>query len=334
MKNYFTVIILLALCICGYSKPAETNTVQEPQLARAQTNLRATIERIDRLINALYEKEKVTFLNDSEYLRLERLQEARILAEMRLQLGTDDDGRIEKLLADAGEGQREEPIRRPTNQQEQLIEEKLLGDPYLPMDDLGSEGLAAMLREQGMASPGLAGLEPVSTETDSSQSTLSNVEKLLQLSPEVLEHDREITLEAEERIAEIDKKIDQLQNKLNTLIDAEYPDYADLYECSRQQMDAVYDKALEQIELRRSLRLLLTQSQMRTWQRYARESQEKTKSPTTVPATVLENTHPTSLDDKQIVYVPMQLQKVQMSDGSIIYQAVPLPAPNSPQREP
>jgi hypothetical protein len=39
-------------------------------------------------------------------------------------------------------------------------------------------------------------------------------------------------------------------------------------------------------------------------------------------------------EDEQIVYVPMRLQRTQISDGSIIYQAVPLTTPGPSSKEP
>lgn len=114
------------------------------------------------------------------------------------------------------------------------------------------------------------------------------------------------------------------------MIDEEFPNYGDIYECSRGLMDALYDKSIEQVELRRGLRLLLTQSQMRIWTRYAWESQTKTKmlsQPQKIDSKILP-------EDEQIVYVPMRLQRTQISDGSIIYQAVPLTTPGPSSKEP
>jgi len=329
MKKYLSLVLLLVCCFIVSSKPAETNLVKAVEPTKARANLQTAIERIDKLINALYEKEKLGMLNERDYLRLDRLQEARVLAELRLQQGTEDDGRIERLLSDAAENQTEEVVKNNTNQLFEIDDKELLKEALPSTGESVTDKLAAIVNSdkqsegQEEVEPVLADAEPVSTGD-------ANVEKLMNLTPESLLHYREIVADANGRITEIDKKIELLQKNLKTLIDEEFPNYGDIYECSRGLMDALYDKSIEQVELRRNLRLLLTQTQMRIWMRYAWESQAKTKmlSPS------LKSDSKIFPENEQIVYVPMRLQRTQISDGSIFYQAVPLTAPEPASKEP
>jgi hypothetical protein len=309
------------LLICVSSKPAETNLVKAVEPTKVRANLQSAIERIDKLINALYEKEKLGMLNERDYLRLDRLQEARVLAELRLQQGTEDDGRIERLLSEAAEKQTEEVANNNTNQLFEIDDKELLKETQPSTGGSVTDKLAAIVNSEKQSEE-LGVVDPVIAESASISSGDSNVEKLMNLTPESLLHYREILADANGRITEIDKKIELLQKNLKTLIDEEFPNYGDIYECSRGLMDALYDKSIEQVELRRNLRLMLTQSQMRIWMRYAWESQTKTKmlSPS------LKSDSKILPEDEQIVYVPMRLQRTQISDGSVIYQAVPLTA--------
>ena len=329
MKKYLSLVLILVSCICVCSKPAETNLVKEVELTKTRANLQTAIERIDKLINALYEKEKLGVLNEKDYLRLDRLQEARVLAELRLQQGTEDDGRIERLLSETAENQTEEVSGNNTNQLFEIDNKELLKETLPAADESITDRLATIVNSEKQPE-GQEGIQPVIADAALVSSGDANVEKLLNLNPESLLHYREIVADSNERIGEIEKKIEQLQKNLKTLIDEEFPNYGDIYECSRGLMDALYDKSIEQVELRRGLRLLLTQSQMRIWTRYAWESQTKTKmlsQPQKIDSKILP-------EDEQIVYVPMRLQRTQISDGSIIYQAVPQtkqePALNEP----
>jgi len=330
MKRYLSLVLILLSCICVCSKPAETNLVKEVELARARANLQTTIERIDKLINALYEKEKLGILNERDYLRLDRLQEARVLAELRLQQGTEDEGKIERLLNEAAENQIEEVSRNNTNQLFEIDNKELLKGTLSGADDSIADGLAAMVNSEKQPEGQEFIQQPVIADVVPVRSGDTNVEKLMNLNPESLLRYREIVADSNERIEEIDKKIEQLQKNLKTLIDEEFPNYGDIYECSRGLMDALYDKSIEQVELRRSLRLLLTQAQMRIWMRYAWESQVKTK----VLSPSQKSEGKILSEDEQIVYVPMRLQRTQISDGSIIYQAVPLTVPEPALKEP
>lgn len=329
MKKYLSLVLLLVCCICVSSKPAETNLVKAVEPTKARANLQTAIERIDKLINALYEKEKLGILNERDYLRLDRLQEARVLAELRLQQGTEDDGRIERLLSEAAENQTEKVVKNNTNQLFGIDDKELLKEALPSTGESVTDRLAAIVNsekqpeEQGGGEPSIADALPISSGD-------ANVEKLMNLTPESLLHYRELVADANERIGEIDKKIEILQKNLKTLIDEEFPNYGDIYECSRGLMDALYDKSIEQVELRRNLRLMLTQSQMRIWMRYAWESQAKTK--TLSPSLKLDSK--ILPEEEQIVYVPMRLQRTQISDGSIIYQAVPLSAQEPAIKEP
>lgn len=329
MKKYLSLVLLLVCCICVSSKPAETNLVKAVEPTKARANLQTAIERIDKLINALYEKEKLGILNERDYLRLDRLQEARVLAELRLQQGTEDDGRIERLLSEAAENQTEEVVKNNTNQLFEMDDKELLKETLPSTGESVTDRLAAIVNSekqpevQGGVEPSIANAVPISSGD-------ANVEKLMNLTPESLLHYRELVADANERIGEIDKKIEMLQKNLKTLIDEEFPNYGDIYECSRDLMDVLYDKSIEQVELRRNLRLMLTQSQMRIWMRYAWESQAKTKTlspPLRLDSKILP-------EDEQIVYVPMRLRRTQISDGSIIYQAVPLSAQEPAITEP
>ena len=58
------------------------------------------IKLIDEKIALIYEKEKKTPLTEADFLRLDRLQEARMIAELRLQTGFGDTNRLNELLAD------------------------------------------------------------------------------------------------------------------------------------------------------------------------------------------------------------------------------------------
>ncbi len=329
MKKYLSLVLILVSCICVCSKPAETNLVKEVELTKTRANLQTAIERIDKLINALYEKEKLGVLNEKDYLRLDRLQEARVLAELRLQQGTEDDGRIERLLSETAENQTEEVSGNNTNQLFEIDNKELLKETLPAADESITDRLATIVNSEKQPE-GQEGVQPVIADAALVSSGDANVEKLLNLNPESLLHYREIVADSNERIGEIEKKIEQLQKNLKTLIDEEFPNYGDIYECSRGLMDALYDKSIEQVELRRGLRLLLTQSQMRIWTRYAWESQTKTKmlsQPQKIDSKILP-------EDEQIVYVPMRLQRTQISDGSIIYQAVPLTTPGPSSKEP
>ena len=329
MKKYLSLVLILVSCICVCSKPAETNLVKEVELTKTRANLQTAIERIDKLINALYEKEKLGVLNEKDYLRLDRLQEARVLAELRLQQGTEDDGRIERLLSETAENQTEEVSGNNTNQLFEIDNKELLKETLPAADESITDRLATIVNSEKQPE-GQEGVQPVIADAALASSGDANVEKLLNLNPESLLHYREIVADSNERIGEIEKKIEQLQKNLKTLIDEEFPNYGDIYECSRGLMDALYDKSIEQVELRRGLRLLLTQSQMRIWTRYAWESQTKTKmlsQPQKIDSKILP-------EDEQIVYVPMRLQRTQISDGSIIYQAVPLTTPGPSSKEP
>lgn len=329
MKKYLSLVLILVSCICVCSKPAETNLVKEVELTKTRANLQTAIERIDKLINALYEKEKLGVLNEKDYLRLDRLQEARVLAELRLQQGTEDDGRIERLLSETAENQTEEVSGNNTNQLFEIDNKELLKETLPAADESITDRLATIVNSEKQPE-GQEGVQPVIADAALVSSGDANVEKLLNLNPESLLHYREIVADSNERIGEIEKKIEQLQKNLKTLIDEEFPNYGDIYECSRGLMDALYDKSIEQVELRRGLRLLLTQSQMRIWMRYAWESQTKTKmlsQPQKIDSKILP-------EDEQIVYVPMRLQRTQISDGSIIYQAVPLTTPGPSSKEP
>ncbi|MCK9314886.1 MAG: hypothetical protein M0Q48_01905 [Verrucomicrobia bacterium] len=329
MKKYLSLVLLLVCCFIVSSKPAETNLVKAVEPTKARANLQSAIERIDKLINALYEKEKLGMLNERDYLRLDRLQEARVLAELRLQQGTEDDGRIERLLSEAAENRTEEVANNNTNQLFEIDEKELLKETQPGTGESVTDKLAAIVNsekqseELGVVEPSIADAVPISSGD-------ANLEKLMNLTPESLLHYREIVADANGRITEIDKKIELLQKNLKTLIDEEFPNYGDIYECSRGLMDALYDKSIEQVELRRNLRLMLTQSQMRIWMRYAWESQAKTKmlSPS------LKSDSKILPEDEQIVYVPMRLQRTQISDGSVIYQAVPLTTPEPAPKEP
>lgn len=329
MKKYLSLVLILVSCICVCSKPAETNLVKEVELTKTRANLQTAIERIDKLINALYEKEKLGVLNEKDYLRLDRLQEARVLAELRLQQGTEDDGRIERLLSETAENQTEEVSGNNTNQLFEIDNKELLKETLPAADESITDRLATIVNSEKQPE-GQEGVQPVIADAALVSSGDANVEKLLNLNPESLLHYREIVADSNERIGEIEKKIEQLQKNLKTLIDEEFPNYGDIYECSRGLMDALYDKSIEQVELRRGLRLLLTQSQMRIWTRYAWESQTKTKmlSPSQKSESKI------LPEDEQIVYVPMRLQRTQISDGSIIYQAVPLTTPGPSSKEP
>ena len=329
MKKYLSLVLILVSCICVCSKPAETNLVKAVEPTKARANLQTAIERIDKLINALYEKEKLGVLNEKDYLRLDRLQEARVLAELRLQQGTEDDGRIERLLSETAENQTEEVSGNNTNQLFEIDNKELLKETLPAADESITDRLATIVNSEKQPE-GQEGVQPVIADAALVSSGDANVEKLLNLNPESLLHYREIVADSNERIGEIEKKIEQLQKNLKTLIDEEFPNYGDIYECSRGLMDALYDKSIEQVELRRGLRLLLTQSQMRIWTRYAWESQTKTKmlsQPQKIDSKILP-------EDEQIVYVPMRLQRTQISDGSIIYQAVPLTTPGPSSKEP
>ena len=329
MKKYLSLVLILVSCICVCSKPAETNLVKEVELTKTRANLQTAIERIDKLINALYEKEKWGVLNEKDYLRLDRPQEARVLAELRLQQGTEDDGRIERLLSETAENQTEEVSGNNTNQLFEIDNKELLKETLPAADESITDRLATIVNSEKQPE-GQEGVQPVIADAALVSSGDANVEKLLNLNPESLLHYREIVADSNERIGEIEKKIEQLQKNLKTLIDEEFPNYGDIYECSRGLMDALYDKSIEQVELRRGLRLLLTQSQMRIWTRYAWESQTKTKmlsQPQKIDSKILP-------EDEQIVYVPMRLQRTQISDGSIIYQAVPLTTPGPSSKEP
>lgn len=329
MKKCLSLVLLLVCCFIVSSKPAETNLVKAVEPTKARANLQTAIERIDKLINALYEKEKLGVLNERDYLRLDRLQEARVLAELRLQQGTEDDGRIERLLSEAAENRTEEVANNNTNQLFEIDEKELLKKTQPGTGESVTDKLAAIVNsekqseELGVVDPSIADAVPISSGD-------ANLEQLMNLTPESLLHYREIVADANGRITEIDKKIELLQRNLKTLIDEEFPNYGDIYECSRGLMDALYDKSIEQVELRRNLRLMLTQSQMRIWMRYAWESQAKTKmlSPS------LKSDSKILSEDEPIVYVPMRLQRTQISDGSVIYQAVPLTTLEPALKEP
>ncbi|MBR5604977.1 MAG: hypothetical protein IKW70_00910, partial [Verrucomicrobia bacterium] len=82
-----------------------TNDVSTPsrsleQPANQTQKLTSIIKRIDQLIQDLYDKDKIAPLSEKDLQRLDRLQEARMLAELKLQVGSGDENRLEELLSD------------------------------------------------------------------------------------------------------------------------------------------------------------------------------------------------------------------------------------------
>lgn len=205
MKKYLSLVLILVSCICVCSKPAETNLVKEVELTKTRANLQTAIERIDKLINALYEKEKLGVLNEKDYLRLDRLQEARVLAELRLQQGTEDDGRIERLLSETAENQTEEVSGNNTNQLFEIDNKELLKETLPAADESITDRLATIVNSEKQPE-GQEGVQPVIADAALVSSGDANVEKLLNLNPESLLHYREIVADSNERIGEIEKK--------------------------------------------------------------------------------------------------------------------------------
>lgn len=318
----FCVSILAAVVLLAQDSMqnnSATNTVALTSQERSQNSLSETIKRIDRKIDELYKKESLTPLNESELLRLDRLQEARMIVELRLKTGAGDMDRAKTLLKEAGEQEETDSVeeQKQIQQTSPQTRDTLLSE--IP------ESLSEKLVSKDDSSAH-------SAETLSLQETnLDPIEKALDLSEDRLEIYREMMSTSQKRTAEMDEKIAAIQEKIVLLVDDTYPDYSAIYAETHDLTELLYDRAIEQVELRRDLRTILSPEQMKLWMAKSIDAKKtiakkpvSTQSEGTETMQSLLSEQTLDGDDAGIVYVPMRLVPVQTEEGKKIYRAEPL----------
>ena len=87
-------------------------------------------------------------------------------------------------------------------------------------------------------------------------------------------------------------------------------------------MDMVYESAITQVELRRELRIVLTEEQFKRWIQLNSPSQQL--SPIVLNRSVSASQIISNSEDGSLVYVPMRLIPTQTQDGRTINIAAPL----------
>ena len=105
-------------------------------------------------------------------------------------------------------------------------------------------------------------------------------------------------------------------------VDQEFPDYSLIFDHSRSIMDMVYESAITQVELRRELRIVLTEEQFKRWIQLNRHSQQL--SPVVLNRFVSAPQIIPNSEDGSLIYVPMRLVPTQTQDGRTINIATPL----------
>lgn len=299
-----------------------TNTLALTTQERSQKSLSETIKRIDRKIDELYQKETVTPLNENELLRLDRLQEARMMMELRLKTGAGDMEKVKTLLKEAGE-------QEEANLTDTINQAKPTSSPSedLLLSDL-SESIPGKLvtKENEITNNPPESFLPQEPKTDS-------IETALNLSSDRLEVYRDMVTTSQKRTAEMDEKIAAIQKKIALLVDDTYPDYNAIYAETHDLTELLYDRTIEQVELRRDLKTILSPEQMKLWIAQSkgakRTAAKKPVSAQTEEATDIQSILPEQIsmgDEEGIVYVPMRLVPIRTEEGKKIYRAEPLKA--------
>ena len=339
MKKY---LLLVLVCACSASSlilAENTNDVSTPsrsleQSANQTQKLTSIIKRIDQLIQDLYDKDKIAPLSEKDLQRLDRLQEARMLAELKLQVGSGDEKRLEELLSDTNI----ESSSQVTPQKVNKVEEIISQTREAPKENISNTDLESILKElrKNTKDQQDIDLEAIQSRLKL-QPSATNEQNTLNIPEHLEEEYRQILSEYQTRIDTLSKQIDELQQKITLAIDEDYPEYSVIYEHSHNLMELTYERAITQIELRRDLRSILTPEQMKRWLAQNKknisspinsEQTTKTEAPVkTVPkinTDVLPDENAFEPDEDGIVYVPMRLVPVQTKNGRTVYQAQPL----------
>lgn len=339
MKKY---LLLVLVCACSASSlilAENTNDVSTPsrsleQSANQTQKLTSIIQRIDQLIQNLYDKDKISPLSEKDLQRLDRLQEARMLAELKLQIGSGDENRLDELLKETIAEETSEIKNTKTNRVEELIPPV---KEALRKDILNSdiENILKELRKD-TANRQDIDLESLRASLDLKNTLSTNSQSMLDLPEHLQEEYQQILGEYKTRIDSLSRQIEELQQKITLAIDEDYPEYSAIYEHSHDLMELTYERAITQIELRRDLRSILSPEQMKRW--LAQNKQMLSTTPKTETAKTEETPKPATKtdsdiqpdedafepDENGIVYVPMRLVPVKAKNGRTVYQAQPL----------
>ncbi|MBQ7589253.1 MAG: hypothetical protein IJU47_01015 [Verrucomicrobia bacterium] len=343
MKKY---LLLVLVCACSASSlilAENTNDVSTParsleQSANQTQKLTSIIKRIDQLIQDLYDKDKIAPLSEKDLQRLDRLQEARMLAELKLQVGSGDEKRLEELLSDTNIEAPSEVTPQKVNKIEEIIPQTKEAPREMPKENISNTDLESILKE---LRKNTKDQQDVDLETIQSrlklQASATNEQNALNIPEHLEEEYRQILSEYQTRIDTLTRQIDELQQKITLAIDEDYPEYSVIYEHSHNLMELTYERAITQIELRRDLRSILTPEQMKRW---LAQNKKNISSPTNSEQTIkaeapvrtapkintdaLPDENAFEPDEDGIVYVPMRLVPVQTKNGRTVYQAQPL----------
>ena len=316
------------------------------------------IKLIDEKIALIYEKEKKTPLTEADFLRLDRLQEARMIAELRLQTGFGDTNRLNELLADeinVATNLNNAPSTPKTPSSEEIIQNTPLlpQSPSIPTNSPANlEEILHQVREDYQRENNLSSMDTnnipseqnslidlstqqpispshvinssLSNAASQTTSTLtdSQMEAQIGLREDQIESYRNTLTTFKTRIRELNQKIETSQKEINSLIDQEFPDYSLIFDHSRSIMDMVYESAITQVELRRELRIVLTEEQFKRWIQLNRHSQQL--SPVVLNRFVSAPQIIPNSEDGSLIYVPMRLVPTQTQDGRTINIATPL----------
>ncbi len=349
MKKVLVLASVIVACgmivLAQDANPSVASTNKVDSISqRATKNLSDTITRIEKKITALYEKDVRTPLSAAELEKLDRLQEARMILELRLKTGAGDVERADALLNEYFYKD-EEPSEVESTEdapQKNAIEKEpaLAEDNVVP--DLSPE--ASRLWEEFRKQRKLSvDEEAVPTNGDlleqakqlfqknQEENALTNkvaqagetLESKLGLQSSQLFSYQEAMSASAQRQNDFEKQMKTLQERIQSMIDDDYPDYTAIYDATRSYGELMYDYTIEQVELRRELAALLSPEQMKIW-RSESAVKNVAKSSKSEGVSVSDFSPMLSGEDESIVYVPMRLVPSQGKDGKKIYKAEPL----------
>lgn len=347
MKKW--MILLLATFLTYTPVAQETDGGSEPApsqntLSKSQIRLKELIKKLDKQIDELYEKEKIEALNERDLLKLDRLREARMIAELRLQTGYEDnDEYLKDLIKEVPENEEEVPVKKedtPDLSKEKISLQDLLNkntEENLGVPDTNADTDAdidtelARIKELLKKSKEGKNFEDTFSQIDSedtetieksseNESVLTGeaLAKKLKLDDSLKEIFLEIVKDSERKIKELEEEESKAYEELNRIISAEIPNYSDVYENSQTIAKVLYDKALVLIETKDSLRQVLLPEQFKAWEKITAKERiikQKGASKRSESASVL--------NDGDVIYVPMKITAEKNKDGKTIYKAVP-----------